>query len=408
MLKQLAGVTVVLVGATIAWFILGATIAVRTQGSDGPQREQLAAQWGAEQRQTAPCFWLAVRRVDMTKRQPYFEQTAVAPSSSRIDVDLALDPRQKGLLWYNTYAVAFTATYQVPNPGPAASMHVDFPFPSDDATYDDVMVAVDGKRVPVTSASGVITAPIPAGRGKMSTLSVHYRSHGIGTWAYRFGNGVGSVHDFALVMRTNFHAIDFPPKTLSPTVKEETADGWRLTWNYRELIGGFGVGMAFPQRLQPGPLAERITMWAPLSLLFYVFVMLVITTLRRIDLHPINYFFLAAAFFAFHLLFAYTVDRIPVVAAFVLCSVVSMFLTVSYLRLVVGLRFAAVEAALAQFFYLILFSYALFDEGYSGLSITIGAIVTLFVTMQVTGRIDWSERFAAKRPVAAASYSSPS
>lgn len=66
--------------------------------------------------------------------------------------------------------------------------------------------------------------------------------------------------------------------------------------------------------------------------------------LRRIDLHSINYFFLAAlaaAFFAFHLLFAYTVDRIPVVTAFVLCSAVSMSLTVSYLKLVVGLRFAA-------------------------------------------------------------------
>jgi hypothetical protein len=98
----------------------------------------------------------------------------------------------------------------------------------------------------------------------------------------------------------------------------------------------------------------------------------------RIDLHPINYRFLAAALFAFHLLFAYTV------------------LTVSYLRLVAGLRFAAVEAALAQFFYLILFSLALFDEGYSGLSITTGAIVTLFIAMQVTGRIDRSERFAAK------------
>jgi len=122
-------------------------------------------------------------------------------------------------------------------------------------------------------------------------------------------------------------------------------------------------------------------------------VMLVLAQLRRIDLHPVNYFFLAAAFFSFHLLFAYLVDRISIPIAFAICSIVSMFLTISYLRLVVGLRFAAVEAALAQFFYLILFSLALFNEGSSGLSITIGAILTLFVTMQATGRIRWSERF---------------
>jgi hypothetical protein len=74
-----------------------------------------------------------------------------------------------------------------------------------------------------------------------------------------------------------------------------------------------------------------------------------------------------------------------------------MFLTVSYLRIVAGLRFAAVEAGLAQFFYLILFSLALFNEGFSGLAITIGSIITLFVTMQLTARINWSERFA-RRP----------
>jgi hypothetical protein len=405
----LAGVAVVLIGASIAWFVLGATIAQRTQASDSVQRDQLAAQWGSEHVQSAPKFWFSTRVVDIRKAQPSFEQTALTPASSRIDVDLALDPRQKGLLWYNTYGVGFSATYRVAAAPGGAPVHVDFAFPSGNATYDDVTLAVDGKRIPVTTASGVVTAALPAAHGRMSTVTVGYRSHGIGKWTYQFGVGVVSVHDFTLTMNTNFHAIDFPAKTLSPAVKQETPDGWRLTWHYRDLVGGSGVGMAFPQRLQPGVIAERITLWAPLSLLFYVFVMLVITTLRRIELHAINFFFLAAAFFAFHLLFAYTVDRIPIGWAFAICSVVSITLTVSYLRLVAGLRFAAVEAALAQLFYLILFSYALFDEGYSGLSITIGAIVTLFITMQVTGRIDWSERFGGKRSAhAAAAHSSPS
>jgi hypothetical protein len=84
----------------------------------------------------------------------------------------------------------------------------------------------------------------------------------------------------------------------------------------------------------------------------------------------------------------------PIEAAFVICSAVTLLLTISYLRLVVGWRFAAVESGLAQLVYLILFSYALFNEGWSGLTITVGAIVTLFVAMQTTGRIRWSERLA--------------
>src|SRR5205809_4528214 len=97
--------------------------------------------------------------------------------------------------------------------------------------------------------------------------------------------------------------------------------------------------------------------------------MFIITTMRNIDLHPVNYFFLAAAFFASHLLLAYLVDHISIHAAFLICSMVSVFLVVSYLRLVVGPRFALLEAGGAQFIYLVLFSYAFFLQGFTGLAV---------------------------------------
>jgi hypothetical protein len=103
-----------------------------------------------------------------------------------------------------------------------------------------------------------------------------------------------------------------------------------------------------------------------------------------------NYFFLAAAFFAFHLLLAYLVDHISIHVAFLLASMVSIGLVVSYLRLVAGMRFAVREAGIAQFIYLVLFSYAFFFKGFTGLAVTIGSILTLFVAMQATGRLNWS------------------
>ena len=130
------------------------------------------------------------------------------------------------------------------------------------------------------------------------------------------------------------------------------------------------------------------------------FVMLMLTTLRRIELHPINYFFLAAAFFAFHLLLAYLVDHISIHAAFLIASAVSTGLVVSYLRLAVGTQFALREAGIAQFIYLILFSYAFFFKGFTGLAIAVGAILTLFVSMQLTGRVRWTERLAGELQVA--------
>ncbi len=105
----------------------------------------------------------------------------------------------------------------------------------------------------------------------------------------------------------------------------------------------------------------------------------------------IHFLFLGAAFFAFHLLFAYTVDRLPIPEAFALASVVSVALVVSYLRLVVSPRFAFVEAGIAQLVYRVGFSLAHFWEGFTGLTITVLSIVTLFLLMPLTGRVRWSQ-----------------
>jgi inner membrane protein involved in colicin E2 resistance len=112
----------------------------------------------------------------------------------------------------------------------------------------------------------------------------------------------------------------------------------------------------------------------------------------------VNYLFIAGAFFSFNLLFAYTADLLPVEYAFALSAGVSVLLVVSYLRLVVGARFALVEAGLAQLLYQVGFGVAHFREGSTGLTITVLGILTLFALMQLTGRIDWSAALSRKEP----------
>lgn len=383
MLRYLGAVAVIFLGASIAWMILGATLAARTADSDVQQTDRLSSQWGSAQEQRAPLV--------LSSRT----KAAVPITSSRVNVSLDLEQRRKGLLWYNLYDVTFSARYFIRNDTGDNRLVVQFFLPSSDANYADMEYWIGGRRVDNAALLNQGKVVFDLAPGQETTLSSGYRSRGMGSWSYDFGSGVQSVNDFALTMTTNFQAIDFPPQTLLPVSERRSGNGWQLDWNYSTLVTSNGVGMAIPYPLQPGPLAQRITLWAPVALFFYLFVMLLVTTMRRIDLHPMNYFFLASAFFAFHLLFAYLVDRIPLEAAFVICSIVSIFLTVSYLRLVVGWRFAAIESGLAQLIYLVLFSYALFNEGWSGLTITVGAIITLFVAMQLTGRVRWQERFAA-------------
>lgn len=150
----------------------------------------------------------------------------------------------------------------------------------------------------------------------------------------------------------------------------------------------------YAAKLNPGPLAARISFFAPVGLVFFVTVMVVLGMLRNRSLHPMNYVFVSAGFFSFHLALAYLVDHVELHASFAIAAAVSMCLVQSYLRLVVGRRFILVEAAIAQLVFLVMFSYAFFFEGYTGLTITGGAVLTLFVLMQIIGRVDWTSAFS--------------
>ncbi len=405
MVKRIVAIVFIFIFSAIAWGILGATIFSRTYDVDSRLKGEVASIWGAEHIQSPPVA--ETKRTIIKKAESVEKDKAVLKDveelisqplvleASDIKVGLVLEHRQKGLLWYSTYKVDFAGEYTFVNNTESEDVTMSLYFPTTQAIYDDLVIKVNEQDTLIKNENNSVSASVRVARGERARLYVAYKSQGLNRWTYNFGSHVSQVRNFRLVMKTNFRDIDFPENTLSPTVKREVGDGWELTWQYKSLLSGFQIGMVMPEKLQPGPLAGQISLFAPVSLFFFFFLMFIITTLRGIDLHPMNYFFLACAFFAFHLLLAYLVDHISIHTSFIICSAVSIFLVVSYLRLAVGMRFALVDASLAQFVYLVLFSYAFFFKGFTGLAVTIGSIVTLFVVMQMTGRIRWSERFAA-------------
>jgi inner membrane protein involved in colicin E2 resistance len=427
MIKRIAAIVLIFLCTAVAWAILGTTIFQRTYSSDSSSEVRVASTWGAPQNQlppTASYEEIVPRKEVSTENGKKIERVtqdkftnALPLQSSHLSVDLNLEHRQKGLLWYSTYKVGFDGAYSFRNPSDKdQTITFTLNFPTAQAIYDDLVFTVDDVPITLKNEKNIASGTARVAAGKTANLKVGYKSQGLNDWHYSFGNAgvqpqrdesqygssaanVAQVRDFSLQMTTNFKDIDFPENTLSPTEKTETANGWNLNWNYKNLVSGYQIAMTMPEKLQPGPLAGRISFFAPVSLFFFFFLMLIITTLRGIELHPMNYFFLAAAFFSFHLLLAYLVDHVSIHLAFGICSAVSIFLVVSYLRLVVGTRFATREAALAQFIYLVAFSYAFFLKGFTGLAITIGSILTLFVVMQATGKIRWTEKFAAGDPV---------
>jgi hypothetical protein len=303
-------------------------------------------------------------------------------------------------LWFATYGVDFGAQYRISNPVDQAVMvQMAFPFPSHDAVYDNMKITADGcDDLDITTESGQMIARFTLPSRGSQQVGFGYRSRGMDRWSYRFGSDVKIVENFKLAMKTDFERIDFPAGTISPDDKERVGGtaGWKLTWDKESLVSGLEIGMLMPQRINPGPLAKAMSLHAPVSLFFFFFVVFILQVLKDIRIHPMNYFFVAAAFFSFNLLFSYLVDHLDLALSFGIASAVSIVLVVLYLKLVVGTRFALVEAGISQLVYQVLFSLAHFWEGYTGLTVTIGAILTLAIVMIATAKIDWYAAFKGK------------
>lgn len=409
-------ITAILLIATLAWGLLGSTLLARTGVFDDRLSQEVALLWGGPQAQRAPTvFWERARTVTETVPTPtpsgpatpqqvqktILEEVPLPIASSRINVRLFLEPRQRGLLWYDTYRVEFRATYRARNTtGQAREIATHLAFPSDQIQFDNFVFRINGQDAPRSDdVSKGATARVAVAAGSEAVIEVAYDSRGLDTWSYHFvPQGVAQVQDFGLTLATDFGAVDFVPGSMSPTVMRATDTGRELEWQFGNLLTGRTIGVDLPNRQNPGPLAARITYFAPVSLLFFVTVMVILGVLRSDNLHPMHYAFLSAAFFAFHLLLAYLVDHLSIHVSFAIAAATSLFLVTSYLRVVAGPRFAFARAGLAQLVFLVLFSYAFFFEGYAGLTVTIGSVVTLFVLMQATARVDWTRVFDKPRP----------
>lgn len=414
----------VFVFATLAWFVLAGVMDMRSREQNQALEGRVHDLWGAPHQQSAPTViygWMekyTARRpleddegnaVLDGRGQPVVEEVEMERlmrrelvlTRTRLAVDLSLDQRRKGLMWFPLYDVSFAGdwSFEVPEPDPEGEdwLELSFDFPDPTAVYDDFAFGVGSTDITqeVQPREGRVVHRLPVPAVDELGFTVSYSSRGMSQWRYDPLDGVGRLSDFELDMKTDFGAIDFPSFTLSPSERTRDGEGWALAWRFSQVVTGHGMGMVMPERIQPGPLAARMSASAPISLGLFMLWLYVLGVVKGVRMHWINHLLLAASFFSFHLLFGYSADHLSVGWAFGLCSVVSMFLVVSYLRLVVGPRFALVEAGLAQLLYLVGFSLAHFWSGFTGLTITVMGIVTLCALMQLTGGIRWHDVFAS-------------
>lgn len=408
MLLRIIAIGFIFFCTALAWTILGSTVSLRTHEQDAKLKAAVGQLWGTVQQQQAPSVYYQTTqatKVETTKGDSKVTEMRTVTinhplslEASNVLVDLKLEYRRKGLLWYSTYKVKFSGTYRVANATEVPrDAFINFTFPTQGAVYDNFGFSVGGEKVKdIQILSGTITRALNLASGQRETVTIGYETQGMDQWWYDFGSSVSQVNNFSLTMTTDFAEIDFPQNSISPTKKERTGEGWKLLWQYSNLLTGVKIGMVMPRKLNPGPWVSEVTYFAPVSLFLFFFLLFIYTTIKNIRIHPMNYFFIGVAFFSFHLLMAYLVDHLSIQLSFIVCSFISIFLVISYMRLIVGSRTAFLEVGISQFVYLVVFSYTFFFTGYTGLAITILCIITLFFVMQSTGKVDWDTVFHKK------------
>src|SRR3712207_6070996 len=163
MLKRIVAIAFIFACASAAWMVLGATVFSRTYDSDQVLEGQVTSLWGAPQSQSPPAATAERQEPKTTetvidgKKRSFTEKVSVTETlpleSSRVDVSLGLEHRQKGLLWYSTYKVGFDGTYVFRNATGQERVTFTLKFPAERAIYDDLVFTVNG--VPVDRKSVV-------------------------------------------------------------------------------------------------------------------------------------------------------------------------------------------------------------------------------------------------------------
>ena len=221
MTRRIAPIVLIYLCAAAIWISLGTNVERRTEEYDRKLRGAVGELWGTTQRQEAP----TISCKDATK---WGDSSTL--QATTLAVDLNLEHRQKGLLWYSTYRVKFEGQYQIANTtNSRQKVNIEFKFPSMKAIYDDVKLLVAGKEVPdLPLRKGILTRELSLAPGQIEHVEVRYATNGMDEWWYDFGSNVRQVKNFSLTMNTDFDQIDFPENSVSPTTKEKTAKGWKL------------------------------------------------------------------------------------------------------------------------------------------------------------------------------------
>jgi len=409
-IKKLIAIVIIYVFTFAAWMILGVSNFSRTEKSFSSLKSEVISLYGDALIINAPECYSKIKKykeeiIDGKKvNKEYLDRDDYELSQSDIEIKINLDQRKKGNLWFPTFKAKFSAQYEFKikdiQKYENRQYYLYTILGSSNSIYNDIQLSINNEKIsnviPLIRKKEIEIVPSNDG---IITLALSYECTGMENLMYYISpdqNDISQINDFSLKMVTDFKNYDFPKDMMSPLDKKEVDKGYELIWEFNKSVTGKDIGIVIPNKLNPGEIVSRVTFFAPVSLLFFFIVLFVNSIILKVDIHPMHYFFLAATFFSFHLMYSYFSDHMNIYLTFAIASFVSLILTITYLRVFTPPKMAYLYAPLTQFIYLIIFSYSFFFKGMTGVIVTIFSVITLFILMQITAKVNWENIFRKK------------
>ncbi len=369
----------------IGWVLLTLRIEHRTMFASYRQLQSVKRIWGGNLAQPVPSVRYKRFGSDVSElnRGKIF--------ASDISVDLKVDYRKKGLIYYTGYHADFKGDYTIQNPeNEKIYLSFIFPYPTKQGQgmLQDLKLSVNGEEdVEDTEYQPnlALWTGMLDGSGTLD-ISVRYRARGLNQFLYGFEPD-DQVNQFTMRVHViGADDLDYPEFAMPATEPSETTpEGKVLTWKMDRLMTQLNIGVILPDKLDIKEQTVKMLMRAPV---FFVLFLISMTTILKLSGRPLDFLPIAmfsAAYFFFYPLFAYLSEYMSVALSFLISFFIIGLLIFNYSRTLYKIRIAVAMSA-AYTFCLGITTMAALLPTYTGLILIVEGVILLFIVMQVLSR----------------------
>ncbi len=400
-------VLIVVVAISIGSLLFGFRMHQRTQGQFLTENKAtLETNWGTDISQQSPTLnSYQARRIISdndddnlpaeTKRPSEVRISNVRTLSSKIDGELNMDYRRKGLTYFPTFISHITATYQLKNENeePVETEFI-FPLPTEESLVWNAKINVSGKEDNTQVNSQGLKWKGDIGPQEEKTVTIKYSARGLDRFSYAL-NKTNGPQDLVMNLTINgADQIDFPQGALSLSNIIERDEGWDLTWEFDQVLSSPSITVKMFAKKNISEQIARLFWFVPVLLTGYLLSIKGLSNLRNQKLKPFDYILLAALYTVFYPFLAYLVSVFNQLTVFTGLGISLALITpiiLYFQQHLFDLKFILTKGLLLQVFFGGLFPIALLIPELTGFMAIAGLIVMLAVVVQLRVNYDASK-----------------